>query len=65
MNSNIKYSYKIESDKIKQQAIKYIEKYTDKINIMKLKIISLLKKNLIFVFVKILQYKLYYITINR
>ena len=30
MNSNIKYSYKIDSDKIKQQAIKYIEKYVNK-----------------------------------
>ena len=30
MNSNIKYSYKIDSDEIKQQAIKYIEKYTNK-----------------------------------
>ena len=32
MNSNIKYSYKIDSDKIKQQAIKYIEKYINKEN---------------------------------
>ena len=30
MNSNVKYSYKIDSDKIKQQSIKYIEKYTNK-----------------------------------
>ncbi len=32
MNSNIKYTYEIDSDKIKQQAIKYIEKYKNKYN---------------------------------
>ena len=32
MNSKIKYHFEIDSDKIKQQAIKYIEKYIDKEN---------------------------------
>jgi hypothetical protein len=30
MNSKNKYSYEIDSDNIKQQAIKYIEKYVNK-----------------------------------
>ncbi len=60
MNSKNKYHFEIDSDKIKQQAIKHIEKYINKENEIE-NYISF-EINLIFVFVKILQcnYILYY-----